>query len=116
MDTVYIDGLKIDTVIGIYDWERKIKQRVIIDVEISCNITAAAKSDAIADACDYASISARITEFAESSQFQLIETLAEQTAQLVVSEFNVPEIKLWVSKPDAVKNAENVGIKITRKQ
>ncbi len=114
MDTVYIDGLKVDAVIGINDWERNIRQQLIIDMEISCDISEAARTDDISFACDYASISERVSIFVSSSHFQLIETLAEQTAQLILKEFSVPKLKLRVSKPNAIDTAENVGVFIER--
>jgi dihydroneopterin aldolase len=114
MDMLYISGLEIDTIIGIHDWEQNIKQTLVIDIEIACEITQAAETDDISKACDYAAISEHVTRFVESNHFQLIETVAEQTAQLILREFKVPRVKLCISKPGAVGNAQNVGIRIER--
>ncbi len=116
MDTIYIEGLKIDALIGIHDWEQDTRQKLVIDIEISWDISDAAQTDDISFACNYASISECVTTFVASSHFQLIETLAEQTAQLVLKEFSVPKLKLRVSKPGALSNAENVSVSIERKQ
>lgn len=116
MDTIYIEGLKIDALIGIHAWEQDTRQKLVIDIEIGWDISDAAQSDDISFACNYASISECVTTFVESSHFQLIETLAEQTAQLVLKEFSMPNLKLRVSKPGALSNAENVSVSIERKQ
>jgi dihydroneopterin aldolase len=104
MDTVYITGLRAETVIGVYDWERNIRQGVVF----------AASGDRIEDALDYAAISSRVLAFIEDSEFQLIETMAEQIASLVMAEFRVPWLRLRLGKPGAVAAAETVGVQIER--
>ena len=116
MDTIYIEGLEIDALIGIHDWEQSTRQKLVIDIKISWDISNAAQTDDISFACNYASISESVTTFVEASHFQLIETLAEQTAQLILKKFSVPNLKLRVSKPGAVSNAENVSVSIERNQ
>jgi len=114
MDIVYITGLRADTVIGVYDWERQIRQTVVLDLELASDNRRAAASDGIADALDYAAISARLLSFIAQSKFQLIETLAEQVATLVLEEFPVPWLRLRLAKPGAVAEAREVGVLIER--
>ena len=114
MDIVFITGLRADTVIGVYDWERRIRQTVVLDLELASDNRRAAASDGIGDALDYAAISARLLSFIEESEFQLIETLAEQVAALVLAEFAVPWLRLRLAKPGAVAEARDVGVLIER--
>ncbi len=116
MDIIYITDLKVDTTIGVYAWERAIKQPLRFDLEMQFDIRKAAASDDVADALDYSAVSQRITEFVEQSDFQLIETLAEKVAAIVLDEFNATKVKLKLSKAGAVKNAKDVGLVIVRGQ
>jgi len=114
MDIVYINDLKVDTVIGIFDWERRIRQTVSLDLEMAADIRRGAASDHIDDALDYKAIGKRLIAFIESSEFQLVEALAENVAQLVLKEFQVPWLKLRLSKPGALRGARDVGVIIER--
>ncbi|MBK1725634.1 dihydroneopterin aldolase [Halorhodospira neutriphila] len=114
MDTVFIRGLEVETVIGIFDWERRIRQRVRIDLEMAADIAQAAATDAIEDALDYKAIGKRIIGFVGDSEFLLVETLAEQVAGIVREEFGVPWLRLSVSKPGALRGADDVGVTIER--
>ncbi len=114
MDTVFIRGLRVDTVIGIFEWERRIRQRVRIDLEMSADVARAAATDAIDDALDYKAIGKRIIAFVGESEFQLVETLAEQVAAIVRGEFDVAWLRLSVSKPGALSGADDVGVTIER--
>jgi dihydroneopterin aldolase len=114
MDIVYINDLMVDTVIGIFDWERRIRQTVSLDLEMATDIRKAAASDDIADALDYKTIGKRIIAFIEDSDFQLVETLADKVAQLVLEEFSVPWLKLRLSKPGALRGSRDVGVVIER--
>lgn len=114
MDIVYIRDLRVDTVIGVYDWERRIKQRLSFDLEMATDIRAAAASDNLEFAPNYKAISDRLIEFVQTRHPQLIETLAEETAQLILSEFNVPWLRLKLSKAGAVRDAADVGVIIER--
>ncbi|RLT94219.1 dihydroneopterin aldolase [Ketobacter sp.] len=114
MDIVYIRELKIQTVIGILDWERAIKQSVVLDLEMASDIRPAAASENIQDALDYSAVAARITGFVEQSEFLLVETMAEQVAAIVLEEFKVPWLRLRLSKPGAIRGARDVGILIER--
>ncbi|MEX0619494.1 MAG: dihydroneopterin aldolase [Pseudohongiellaceae bacterium] len=114
MDTVYIRELEIETIIGIYDWERKQKQTVSLDLEMSTDIRNAARSDSIDEALDYKAVAKRLIEFLEASSFFLIEAMAEQVAQIVLAEFKVSDVTLRVGKPGAVTGARDVGVIIQR--
>lgn len=114
MDIVYISDLKVDTVIGIFDWERRIRQTVSLDLEMATDIRRAAASDQIDDALDYKNIGKRVIAFIEGSEFQLVETLAEKVAELVLNEFSVPWLKLRLSKPGALRGSRDVGVIIER--
>lgn len=114
MDIVYIRDLKIDTVIGIFDWERRIRQTVSIDLEMATDICKAAASDDIKDALDYKAVSKRIISFVRESEFLLVEKLAEEVAAIVLHEFNVPWLRLRLSKPGAIRCSQDVGIIIER--
>lgn len=114
MDIVYIRELRADTVIGVYDWERRIRQTVVLDLELAMDNRRAAAIDRIEHAVDYAALSARLLSFIEHSEFQLIETLAEQVAAIVMSEFGVPWLRLRLAKPGAVAQARDVGVLIER--
>ncbi|MEH6549158.1 MAG: dihydroneopterin aldolase [Pseudomonadales bacterium] len=114
MDIVYIRELKIETVIGIYDWEREIKQTVSLDLEMGTDIRASAESDHIDDTLSYKSVAKRLIAFIEGSEFQLVEAMAEQCAGIVMNEFQVPWLRLRLSKPGAVRGAMDVGVIIER--
>lgn len=114
MDIVYIRELHADTVIGVYDWERSIRQTVVLDLEMASDNRRAAASDQVADALDYAAVSQRLLAFIEGSEFQLIETLAEQVSEIVMGEFNVSWLRLRLAKPGAVSAARDVGVLIER--
>ncbi len=114
MDVVYIKDLQIKTVIGIYDWEREIKQTVSIDLEMGTDIRKAAVSDTIEHALDYKAVAKRIIAFVEESRFHLVETMAERIAEIVRQEFGVVGLRLRVSKPGAVTGSRDVGVVIER--
>lgn len=114
MDIVYIRDLKIETVIGIFDWERRIRQTVSLDLEMASDIRKAAASDDIKDALDYKAVSKRLIAFVGESEFLLVETMAEKIAAIVLDEFNVPWLRLRLSKPGAVRGAQDVGVIIER--
>ncbi len=115
-DKVFVEGLKMSTVIGVYDWEREIQQSLIMDLVLDWDNRPAAKSDDISLALDYDKLSKFIVAYVESTAFELIETVAEEVAERVINEFHVPKLTLKLSKPDAVANAKNVAVQITREQ
>lgn len=114
MDIVYIRDLQIDTIIGIYDWEREVRQTVSLDVEMAADISKAAATDDIQYALNYKSVAKRIIGFVEDSEFLLVETMAEQIAQIIRDEFSVPWLRLRLSKPGALRGARDVGLVIER--
>lgn len=114
MDIVFIHDLQIETVIGIYDWERKIRQTVSLDIEMATDISKAAKSDDIEDTLSYKTVAKRLIEFVQQSEFELVEALAEKICSIVMDEFAVPWIKLTLHKPGAVRGSKSVGVIIER--
>jgi dihydroneopterin aldolase len=116
MDIIFIRDLRIETVIGIYDWERQIKQIVSLDLEMATDIRRAAASDAIEDTLNYKAVAKRLIQFVGDSQFLLVETLAERIADIVRHEFSVPWLRLTLSKPGAVRGSREVGVIIERGQ
>lgn len=114
MDIIFLRDLRIETLIGIYDWERRIKQTVSLDLEMGADIRKAAASDHIDDTLNYKAVAKRLIEFVGAAEYQLVETLAERVAELVLREFNVPWLRLTVNKTGAVRGARDVGIVIER--
>ena len=113
-DIIYIKDLRVQAIIGIFGWEREVRQEVSIDLEIAFDCKRAAKTDAIEDTIDYKKITKGIIKFVEESEFQLQETLAESIAELVKNKYKVNSLKLRVSKPGALRHAEDVGVIIHR--
>lgn len=114
MDTIYLTDLKIETVIGIFEWERRVRQTVSIDLEMSTDVARAAHTDSIADALDYKAVAKAVIELVENSSFQLVETLAERVAELIISQFGVAQVRLRVNKRGAIRGARDVGVVIER--
>lgn len=114
MDRIYLEDLRIDAVIGIWEWERRVRQIVRLDLEMGTDARRAAASDSIEDALDYKAIAKRLQQVVEESEFRLVETLAETLARIVVTEFGVPWLKLTVSKPGAIEGSRNVGVIVER--
>ncbi len=113
-DCIILTGLKVSCIIGIFEWERKQKQDVVIDIKFTSDIIKASQHDRISDTVNYKKIAKTTISFVEKSRFQLIETLAEKLAQLLLSNFELEEIDLKVSKPGAIRGSQNVGIQIHR--
>ena len=114
MDIVFLRDLKIDTVIGIYGWERRTQQTLIFDLEMSADIARAAASDDIKDTLNYKSVAKRLTQFVRDSDFQLVETLAERCAEIIREEYGVRWVRLTLNKKGAVRGATDVGVIIER--
>lgn len=114
MDIVYISELKVDTVIGIFDWERAHRQTVILNVELGTDIRAAAEHDDITKTLNYKAVTEALFAFVRDSELLLIETLAERCAALIMTEFNVPWLRLSITKPGAMRQAKDVGVVIER--
>ncbi|EAT12791.1 dihydroneopterin aldolase [Bermanella marisrubri] len=116
MDKVFINQLTIETIIGIYDWEREIKQRVVLDLEMAWDNKPAAQSENIELALNYKAVCDRLQDFIGNNGFLLVETMAEAVAQLLMHEFNVGWLRLKVTKPDAIPQAHGVGVEIERNE
>lgn len=114
MDKIFLHELKVETIIGIWEWERKIRQTVVIDLEMSADIAKAAATDDVADTLNYKSVAKRIQGFVADSSFQLVETLAEKIAGIIREEFDVAWVKVTVHKPGAIRGSRDVGIEIER--
>ena len=114
MDIIYLNDLRVEAVIGIYDWERRTRQRLILDIEIGVDIRAAAATDNIEDTLNYKAVAKRVIAFVSDSRFQLVETLAENVAAIILSEFNVSWCRLRLNKQGAVKGVRDVGVIIER--
>lgn len=115
MDKIFLSALTVECIVGIWDWERRVKQTVIIDLEMATDIRRAAASDRIEDTIDYKKVAKRLLAFVGESQFNLVETLAEQIARVVVTEFGVSWVKVRLNKQGAIRGARDVGIEIERR-
>ncbi len=114
MDIVFIRDLQIETIIGIYDWERKIRQVISLDIEMATDIQKAANSDNIDDTLSYKTVAKRLIAFVEESEYELVEALAEKICAIIREEFAVPWVRLELSKPGAVRGSKSVGVIIER--
>lgn len=116
MDIVFIRDLQIETVIGIYDWERKVRQVISLDIDMATDIQKAASSDNIDDTLSYKTVAKRLIAFVQESEFELVEALAEKICAIILEEFDVPWVRLSLSKPGAVRGSKSVGVIIERGQ
>jgi 7,8-dihydroneopterin aldolase/epimerase/oxygenase len=114
MDKIFIHALKTEAIIGIFDWERQVKQTVIVDIEISADIRKAALSDSIDDTLNYKRVAKRVLAFVEASNFHLVETLAEHIAMLILEDFGIGWVRISLSKPGAIRNSRDVGVVLER--
>lgn len=114
MDTIFLRDLKVETIVGVWDWERKIRQTISIDLEMAADIRRAAASDSLDDTLNYKLVAKRVQQFVAESSFQLVETLAEKIAELVLNDFDVPWVEVSVNKPGAIRGARDVGVRIRR--
>lgn len=114
MDRIFLNELKIDTVIGLWEWERRIRQTVVVDLEMSADVAKAAATDDVADTLNYKSIAKRVQEFVSESSFKLVETLAEHIAAIIRDEFDVAWVLVRVNKPGAIRGSRDVGVVIER--
>ncbi len=114
MDRIFLTDLRIETVIGIWEWERKIRQTVVIDLEMSADIAKAAATDQVEDTLNYKQVAKRLQQFVGESSFQLVETLAEKIAGIIRDEFDVAWVRVRVNKPGAIRGSRDVGVVIER--
>jgi dihydroneopterin aldolase len=113
-DRIFLRGLAVECVIGFIDWERRVKQTVVIDLEVPADCRHAARSDDVANTLDYKGIAKRVIAFVETSEFHLIETLAERVASLILEEFGIAWVRLTLAKPGAIRGSREVGVSIQR--
>ncbi|HEX3849028.1 MAG TPA: dihydroneopterin aldolase [Steroidobacteraceae bacterium] len=113
-DKIYIHALKTEAIIGIFDWERQVRQTVIVDIEIGADVRKAARSDSIDDTLNYKRVAKRALTFIQGSKFHLVETLAEHLAMLILEDFGVASVHIALSKPGAVRSSKDVGVIIDR--
>ena len=113
-DCLFLRGLAVECIIGFIEWERHVKQTVVIDLELPLDCRAAAATDEVADTLDYKRLAKRVITFVEASEFKLVETLAHRTALLVLEEFGVPWVRLSLNKPGAIRGSRDVGVTIER--
>jgi 7,8-dihydroneopterin aldolase/epimerase/oxygenase len=114
MDTIFLKDLRVTAIVGIWEWERRMPQIISIDLEMAADIRKAAASDHIDATLNYKAVSKRVTAFVETAGCQLIETLAERIAGIIMTEFGVPWVRVTVHKPFAVRGSRDVGIMIER--
>ena len=114
MDKIFIHALKTETIVGIFDWERQVKQTVVMDIEFSADVAKAALTDSIDDTLNYKGVAKRVLAFVEESSFHLVETLAEHTAMLILEEFGVSWVSITLSKPGAIRSSRDVGVMLER--
>lgn len=115
MDKIFLSQLSVECIVGIWEWERRVKQTVIIDLEMAADIRKAAATDHIDDTIDYKRVAKRLLSFVGDSQFQLVETLTEAIARVIVTEFGVSWVKVRLNKRGAIRGARDVGIEIERR-
>lgn len=113
-DRIFLHGLEIECIIGFIEWERRIRQTVVLDVEMPVDCARAARSDDVADTLDYKRVAKRLITFVGESEFKLVETLAHRAALLILGEFNVDWVRLSVNKPGAIRHSKDVGVAVLR--
>lgn len=114
MDTIYLHGLAIETIVGIWDWERQIPQTVVVDLDMAADIAKAAASDDIADTLNYKEVSKRVQDLVKDGGFKLVETMAETIASVLLEEFDMSWVRVRINKPGAIRGARDVGVIIER--
>ena len=113
-DKIFLRGLEVECIIGFIDWERRVKQRIQIDLELPVDCTRAARSDDVVDTLDYKSVAKRVIAFVEASEFMLVETMAHRMAMMILDEFGIEWIRIWINKPGAIRGSRDVGVAIER--
>ena len=113
-DTIFLRDLRVETIVGIWDWERKIRQTVSIDLEMGADIRKGAATDSIDDTLNYKAVAKRVQQFVGDAEFQLVETMAEKIAETLLTEFDIPWVDVRVNKPGAIRGARDVGVRIRR--
>ncbi len=114
LDVIFLRGLEVECIIGFIEWERRVKQTVVIDLELPVDCARAAVRDEVADTVDYKQISKRVSAFVAASEFKLVETMAERMAQLLLAEFALPWVRISINKPGAIRGSRDVGVRVER--
>jgi 7,8-dihydroneopterin aldolase/epimerase/oxygenase len=114
MDVIYLHNLRVETVIGVWDWERRIRQNLLIDIDLGTDVSRAGETDDIADTVDYKAVSDRVISFTAGSEFRLIEALADRIAAIVLEEFDVKWIRVQINKQGVVRHVRDIGVIIER--
>jgi len=115
-DTIFLHEMKVEAIVGIWDWERQIRQTVSIDLEMGADIARAAATDSIEDTLNYKAVAKAVQQFVTDSRFQLVETMAEKIAEMILGDFDIPWVTVSVSKPGAIRGARDVGVRIRRER
>ena len=115
-DHIFLGGLECECIIGFIDWERRVPQKVVIDLELPCDCAHTARTDSVADTIDYKLVAKRVLSFVGASQFQLLETLAQRLAELLLEEFALAWIRIRINKPGAIRHSRDVGVAIERRR
>ena len=113
-DRIFLHGLAVECIIGFIDWERRVRQTIVLDVEMPVDCARAAASDDVADTLDYKKVAKRLIAFVSTSDFKLVETLAHRAAMLILEEFNVDWVRLSINKPGAIRHSKDVGVAVLR--
>ncbi len=113
-DRIFLHGLTAECVIGFIDWERRVKQTVVMDIELPVDCRRAALSDAVVDTLDYKKVAKRVQAFVSASEYQLVETLAHRLALVILQEFGIEWVRVTLNKPGAIRNSRDVGVVIER--
>jgi dihydroneopterin aldolase len=113
-DRIFLHGLTVECIIGFIEWERRIKQTIVLDVEMPVDCARAAQTDNVAETLDYKKVAKRLIAFVSTSEFKLVETLAHLTALLVIEEFGVEWVRLSINKPGAIRGSKDVGVAVLR--
>ena len=113
-DKIFLRGLEVECIIGFIDWERRVKQRIQIDLELPVDCTRAARSDDVVETLDYKSVAKRVIAFVEASEFMLVETMAHRMAMVILEEFGIEWVRIWINKPGAIRGSRDVGVAIER--
>ena len=113
-DRIFLHGLTAECIIGFIDWERRVKQSVVLDIELPVDCRRAALTDDVADTLDYKKVAKRVLSFVEASEFQLVETLAHRLALVILGEFALPWVRITLNKPGAIRHSRDVGVVIER--
>ena len=115
-DRIFLHGLTVECIIGFIDWERRVRQTVVVDLEMPVDCTRAAATDDVADTLDYKKVAKRALEFIGASEYRLVETLAHRLALVILEEFAVEWVRISLNKPGAIRNSRDVGVVIERRR